>query len=90
MNLLTKHLRDVNETYFQHFRHAMYFAARLMLAAIACAIHGIFPFLFERTGSKRVAQLHADMVENRVNFSTPNETKEADAISLNKVHLRHQ
>lgn len=88
MKFLTKHLREVNETYFQHFRHAMYFSLQMLLAASACAIHGIFPFLFERTGSKRVAQLYADMVENRAGFSTPNETREADAISLNKVHVQ--
>ena len=88
MKFLTKHLREVNETYFQHFRHAMYFSLQMLLAAIACAIHGVFPFLFERTGSKRVVQLYTDMVENRADFSTPNETRKADAFSMNKVHVR--
>lgn len=83
MKFLTKHLREVNETYFQHFRHAMYFSSQMLLAAIACAIHAIFPFLLERTGSKRVAQLYDDMFANRADFSMPNETKEMKDASLN-------
>ena len=83
MKFLTKHLRDVNETYFQHFRHAMYFSLQMMLSAIACAIHAVFPFLFEHTGSKRVAQLYNDMFVNRANFSMPNETKEIKNASMN-------
>ncbi len=61
----TKHPASVGETYFQHFKHAASFGTRLVLAGIACLLHGIFPFLFVKTGSKQVTQLHDRMVTNR-------------------------
>ena len=41
------------------------FALRLITTGIACLIHGIFPFMFERTGSNMVRQLHDEMVRKR-------------------------
>ncbi|MGE0719595.1 MAG: DUF6356 family protein, partial [Alphaproteobacteria bacterium] len=31
---------------------------RMILAGCACILHGIFPFLFERTGSRTIIALH--------------------------------
>ena len=62
---LTQHLRDVGETYTEHFRMASGFGLRMVTTGIACLIHGIFPFLFERTGSDMVRRLHDEMVQKR-------------------------
>jgi len=55
----------VGETYFQHLKHASSFGGRLIVAGSACLMHGIFPFLFVKTGSKQVTKLHDKMVTNR-------------------------
>lgn len=65
MNYLTRHLRNVDETYFQHFLHAVRFSGTLLFAGIVCLIHAVFPFLFEKTGSSLISVLHRDMVTGR-------------------------
>jgi Family of unknown function (DUF6356) len=63
--LLTEHPTSVGETYAQHLAHAIGFGTRMVLAGVACILHGLLPFLFVRTGSRAVAQLHERMVINR-------------------------
>ena len=65
MSLLTRHLDSVGETYFQHMRHALSFAVTLLWAAVACFVHALVPFAFERTGSDCIRRLHDRMVVNR-------------------------
>ena len=65
MNYLTKHLDSVSESYFQHGRHALSFAASMFVGSLACLGHAIFPFLFERTGSDIIRRLNDRMVVNR-------------------------
>lgn len=62
---LTRHLRSVDESYFQHCAHALRFAVTLLLAALCCLVHALLPFLFEKTGSRLVERLHRDMVLQR-------------------------
>ncbi|MEL6874220.1 MAG: DUF6356 family protein [Pseudomonadota bacterium] len=66
MQLFTKHPRTVGETYSEHFIMASSFGVPMILAGLACLLHGIFPFMFERTGSNLVRTLHDRMVTNRV------------------------
>ena len=61
----TNHPADVGETYGEHFVHASGFGFRMIVAGLACVLHGIFPFLFVKTGSKQIADLHDRMVANR-------------------------
>jgi len=63
--LFTDHPASVGESYFQHLGSAWYFALNLFLGALACLAHGLLPFLFEKTGSGRVAHLHDRMITNR-------------------------
>ena len=37
----------------------------MILGGFACLLHGIFPFLFVKTGSAQISTLHERMVENR-------------------------
>ena len=53
------HPAAVGETYGQHLGFATGVGARMVLAGLACMVHGLFPFLFERTGSRTILALHA-------------------------------
>ena len=61
----TEHPASVGETYGEHFAAALYFARQLMAASLACLLHALFPFLFERTASGILARLHERMVLSR-------------------------
>ena len=54
----TSHPDSVGETYGEHMGVAWSFAFPMLLGGLACFIHGIFPFLFETTGSRCVKLLH--------------------------------
>lgn len=61
----TRHPASVGETYFQHLGVALSFSFAMMSGGLACLVHAFFPFLFERTGSRRIATLHDRMIVNR-------------------------
>ncbi len=63
--LFIDHPRSVGETYFGHMHSAWSFGSRMIVAGTACVLHGIFPFLFVKTGSTTVRTLHDTMVVNR-------------------------
>jgi hypothetical protein len=63
--LFLDHPRSVGETYFEHLAAATRFGSRMVVAGVACLLHGIFPFLFVKTGSTTVRSLHDTMVVNR-------------------------
>lgn len=63
--LFTAHPASVEETYGEHFRVAGRFGGRLLLAGLACLVHAALPFLFEKTGSNAIRELHRDMVTHR-------------------------
>lgn len=57
-NVITKHLRDVDETYFEHMYHALTYACIFATLVVTTVIHSILPFLFVETGSKKIAELN--------------------------------
>ncbi len=61
----TEHPASVGETYRQHLCVASGFGVSMLLGGAACLVHGLFPFLFTRTGSATVARLYTRMVTNR-------------------------
>ena len=63
--LFTEHPASVDETYGEHFIIATGFGVRMILGGFACLLHGIFPFLFVKTGSAQISTLHDRMVLNR-------------------------
>lgn len=65
MRSFTEHPASVNETYTQHLASAWSFSFRMLLAALACFVHGLLPPLFMRTGSNAVRELHERMVADR-------------------------
>ena len=58
----TQHPASVKETYFEHLLFASRFAFRLFAAGGAALIHAILPFLFEKTASNLIRQMHNDIV----------------------------
>jgi hypothetical protein len=64
-NLFSEHPASVGETYCEHLRQATSFGFRMVVGGTACLLHGIFPFLFVKTGSAAVDTLHDRMVVNR-------------------------
>ena len=62
----TDHPASVNETYFQHMGMAMGFGGRMLVGALACFMHGLFPFLCLTRGSDTIRALHHRMVSHRV------------------------
>jgi len=56
-NPFTKHPKEVNENYFQHFIVAMsYFLIFLRLSTVSF-IHAFFPFLFTKTASTEIIDI---------------------------------
>lgn len=65
MQRLTRHLDEVEESYFEHLRHALSFSVTLLFGAFCCLVHAFLPFLFEKRGSSLVQGLHDRMVVHR-------------------------
>ena len=63
--LFFEHPKSVGENYVQHMASAFSFGLRMLATGLACLVHGILPFLFERTGSTAISVLHHDMVTHR-------------------------
>jgi len=61
LDAFTRHPAAVGETYGEHFVFATGVGGRMVLAGLACMLHGIFPFLFERTGSRAILDLHSQV-----------------------------
>jgi hypothetical protein len=61
----TRHPASVGESYWQHMGVALSFSARMAFAAFAALVHAFLPFLFEKTGSRLINQLHQRMVTHR-------------------------
>lgn len=60
--LFTDHPASVGESYGEHLLAATGFAVRMMLGGLACLVHGLLPFLFQRTASHCIVELHQRMV----------------------------
>ncbi len=60
-----EHPASVGETYGEHFVVAGSFGWALLKASLACFVHAVLPFAFEKTGSKAITELHTRMVTKR-------------------------
>lgn len=63
--LFTEHPQSVGETYGQHMVMAGSFGLRLLAGALVCFVHALLPFLFVKTGSTIITDLHRRMVTQR-------------------------
>ena len=53
----TAHPHSVGETYFEHGAFATRYGVKMTLGGIAALVHAVFPFLFEKTGSRITREL---------------------------------
>ena len=58
MNPFTRHPNAVGESYGRHFGVATTFGATMIIGGIGAILHGVFPWLFETTGSRTVTRLY--------------------------------
>lgn len=65
LKAFTQHPEAVGESYFEHLGSALGFAATMAVGAMACLLHGLFPFAFQSSGSRRIRELHERMVTHR-------------------------
>ncbi|OGT59949.1 MAG: hypothetical protein A3E85_04830 [Gammaproteobacteria bacterium RIFCSPHIGHO2_12_FULL_45_12] len=61
-NIFTEHPDSLNESYFHHFYFAWKFGFQLLGCGLACILHGIFPFIFQKTGSNLIFKMTHDFV----------------------------
>lgn len=65
LRAFTDHPETVGESYGEHLVSASGFALTMVTGAAACLLHGLFPFAFQTSGSRRIKALHARMVTAR-------------------------
>ena len=54
-----KHLEEIGETYWEHFKFAIRIGFVLFLAGILVMIHAVFPGVFKNVGYDVVKHAHA-------------------------------
>lgn len=84
----TEHPASVGENYFQHMGMAFRFSAKMFGAGLCCLIHGVFPFLFKRTGSDCVAELYDRMRVHRDRRETAADAAPMPSMARDKTGLR--
>jgi uncharacterized protein DUF6356 len=78
----TEHPASVGETYTEHMASAWSFSARMAVGALACFVHGLFPFFFTRTGSGIIAELNSRMILNRTRQRMPSTSGSLESAAL--------
>jgi hypothetical protein len=69
-NPFTAHPRDVGETYGEHCLFACRYGVKMTLGGIAALVHGLFPFLFQKTGSRITRELAETLERSAARAST--------------------
>ncbi len=64
-NPFTAHPRAVGETYLQHAFFACRYGLKMLAGGAAAVVHGVFPFLFETTGSRITRELNTTLDKAR-------------------------
>ena len=60
-----RHPASVGESYSEHLVVAGSFGWALLKASLACFVHALLPFAFEKTASLAITEMHARMVTKR-------------------------
>jgi len=64
-NPFTAHPNSVGESYLEHCLFACRYGVKMTVGGLAALLHGIFPFLFQATGSRITRELNATLEESR-------------------------
>jgi len=57
-----KHLEDVKQTYFEHFRDALYYSFLSLQASVYFLIHGVYPDIFIKSGSATIFNINGQII----------------------------
>lgn len=60
-NRFLEHPNSVGESYGQHLRAALGYSWRLFKGSLACALHGLMPWLCTHSGSALIQDLHQEL-----------------------------
>ena len=63
INVFTKHLKEVRESYFQHMWASIRYSFTFFLLVFVSTIHAILPFVFTKTASCVIQQMSAHIKE---------------------------
>ena len=63
-NPFTAHPNDVGESYLEHCAFACRYGVKMTLGGVAAVLHGLFPFLFQTTGSRITRELNATLEQS--------------------------
>jgi len=85
--VFTEHPASVGESYFQHMGMAFSFGGKMICTGAACLLHGLFPFLFVRTGSSCIEDLHDRMVVHRGRRDCSQSNTATSAMAPNKASI---
>ncbi len=64
-SLFVEHPASVDETYLEHLISAVGFGTKMIVAGVACMVHGLLPAVFVTRGSDAICALHERMVMKR-------------------------
>ena len=59
-----KHLKENNETYVEHMKHALGISYLLLAAGTKCLIHSVVPSLFEKGVSSKLDEINSRVKRN--------------------------
>ena len=58
INKSKKHLRSVNENYFEHMLIALKVSSNMFYGSLLALIHGLIPGLFQTSASSKIKELY--------------------------------
>lgn len=62
---MSKHLKEINETYFEHMRFAQRSGLRLVISGIALIIHGLLPDIFITKASDTMKSITEEIAQRK-------------------------
>lgn len=63
---MSDHLKQANESYFEHMKSSLRFSLKALKASVYFTIHSIFPNSFTSSGSTEIFEL-ANILERKLN-----------------------
>lgn len=61
-----KHLKEVDNGYFEHMYRAMHFSMLAARAAFYFFVHGLYPDVFVSSGSEQIAELEKRLEQSKL------------------------
>lgn len=68
-SIFIQHPEEQNMTYFEHFKHSCSYSIQAFKSSLIFIIHGLCPYLFQKTGSTIIKDLN-----NKLNGNVKNHT----------------